>query len=162
AHRFATVIDGVSYERIIHADLKPQHIFVTGPTSVIVLDFGIAKALEKNRAAKTVRFGTPHYMSPERLREGRANEHDDLWALGVILYEMISGHRPYSEMEDADSHAALQDAIEANAPREPLPNLCPRNLVAIVHKLLNHQLDRRYPRASAICDDLQRFLRGEA
>src|SRR5262249_53335329 len=81
AHRLATVIDGVSYERIIHADLKPQHIFVTGPTSVIVLDFGIAKALEKNRAAKTVRFGTPHYMSPERLREGRANEHDDLWAL---------------------------------------------------------------------------------
>jgi serine/threonine protein kinase len=161
AHRFATVIDDVSYERIIHADLKPPHIFITGQGRITVLDFGIAKALEKNRLAKTVKFGTPHYMSPERLREGRANEHDDMWALGVILYEMIGGHRPYSELEDPDSHAILRHAIETNAPREPLPSSCPRDLVAIVHKLLNHQVDRRYVNAGAIREDLLAFLRQE-
>jgi serine/threonine protein kinase len=161
AHRFATVIDGVSYERIIHADLKPPHIFITGEDRITVLDFGIAKALEKNRLAKTVRFGTPHYMSPERLREGRTNEHDDMWALGVILYEMVSGHRPYAELEDPDSHATLRHAIETNAPREPLPSSCPRDLVAIIHKLLNHQVDRRYVNAAAIKEDLEAFLRHE-
>ena len=161
AHRFATVIDGVSYERIVHADLKPPHIFVTGEERITVLDFGIAKALEKNRLAKTVKFGTPHYMSPERLREGRTNEHDDMWAVGVILYEMVSGHRPYSDLEDSDSHATLSHAIETNAPREPLPSSCPRDLVAIIHKLLNHQVDRRYVNAAAIKEDLETFLRDE-
>src|SRR6185295_9900138 len=150
AHRFATVIDGVSYERIIHADLKPPHIFITGQSRITVLDFGIAKALEKNRVAKTVKFGTPHYMSPERLREGRANEHDDMWALGVILYEMVRGHRPYSELEDPDTHAVLRHAIESNARREPLPASCPLALAAIIHKLLASQSDRRYANAAAI------------
>jgi eukaryotic-like serine/threonine-protein kinase len=107
-----------------------------------------------------VKFGTPHYMSPERLREGRANEHDDMWALGVILYEILSGHRPYSKLEGEYPYAELCTAIETNAPREPMPASCPPDLMAIVHKLLNHQLERRYPHAGAIKNDLNAFLRG--
>src|SRR5438034_4291450 len=84
-----------------------------------------------------------------------------MWALGVILYEMVGGHRPYSELEDPDSHAILRHAIETNAPREPLPSSCPRDLVAIVYKLLNHQVDRRYLNAAAIKEDLAAFLRHE-
>src|SRR6185436_4567777 len=105
---------------------------------------------------------TVDYASPEHLDSGYVNEHDDFWAVGVMLYEMVSGHRPYSALDAIDDRrrSRLQRAIMNNAPREALPASCPTGLAAIINKLLAYQVDRRYPTAAAIKADLDAFVDG--
>lgn len=162
AHRFETTIDGKTYRRIVHADLKPAHVLLPRPGEIRVLDFGIAKALETASLGTTINWSTPHYASPERLDLVQANEHVDFWSLGVMLYELVSGHRPYSRIEahDTSDYRHLRRAITSNTPREPLPAACPAALAAIVDKLLAYSVARRYPTAAAIRDDLAAFLEG--
>lgn len=160
AHRFSTTIEGDHYDRLVHADLKPGHIFARANGEVIVLDFGIAKALDKSKPLTTNNWGTSAYMSPERLLDGRVDEHVDFWSLGVIIYEMLAGHRPYRHLQAPSHKAALERAIRGNAPREPLPASVPPALAAIVNKLLAYQPERRYPTAAAIRADLEAFLAG--
>ena len=155
AHSFATTVEGEPYDRLVHADLKPGHLLVGPSGDIKVLDFGIAKALAKTTQVTTNNWGTSAYASPERLEHGHVNEHVDFWSLGVILYEMLAGHRPYPGVDR--NRSQLEQAIRTNAPRAPLPG-CPAPLAAVVGKLLAYQLERRYPTAAAIRSDLQRFL----
>jgi predicted Ser/Thr protein kinase len=159
AHRFATVVEGEPYDRVVHADLKPGHVLIAGSGDVKVLDFGIAKALAKTTQVTTNNWGTSAYASPERLDCGHVNEHVDFWSLGVILYEMIAGHRPYPALDR--NRSQLEVAIRTNAPRAPLPDSCPVDLVAIINKLLAYQVEQRYRSAAAIKADLEQFLDGE-
>ena len=158
AHCFATTIEGENYERVVHADLKPDHVLIPAPGAIKVVDFGIAKALARTTQVTTDNWGTVHYASPERLETGRVNEHVDFWSVGVMLHEMLGGRRPYWRIEGHRSQ--LEHAIRTNAPRESLPPSCPPALAAIVNKLLAYQLERRYPAASAIKSDLEVFLAG--
>jgi eukaryotic-like serine/threonine-protein kinase len=156
AHQFETTIEGKSYEMIVHADLKPAHVLLPHPGDLKVLDFGIAKALANTRPVTTNNWSTTDYAPPERLDSAQVDGHADFWAVGVMLYEMVSGHRPYSSIESNRSH--LERAIRSNTPREPLPSSCPPALAAIVNKLLAYQVERRYPTAAAIKSDLELFL----
>ena len=144
-----------SYEAVMHADLKPEHVFVMNDGTVKLFDFGTAKGLEPCRPGTTVVGLTPHYASPERLTEGKARVGDDLWAVGVMLYEMVAGHRPHSRKEDY--RWDLEQAIASNHPREPLSG-CPDALAAIIDKLLKLQREHRYKDAAAITVDLDAFL----
>ncbi|HET9265482.1 MAG TPA: serine/threonine-protein kinase [Vicinamibacterales bacterium] len=159
AHSFATTVEGEPYDRLVHADLKPGHILIGPSGEIKVLDFGIAKALARTTQVTTNNWGTSAYASPERLDCGHVNEHVDFWSLGVILYEMLSGHRPYPALDR--NRSQLEHAIRTNLPREPLPGSVPPQIAAIVSKLLAYQLERRYPSAAAIKSDLERFLAGE-
>ena len=160
AHGFATTVEGEPYDRLVHADLKPGHVLVSPSGGIKVLDFDIAKALARTTQVTTNNWGTSAYASPERLDRGHVNEHVDFWSLGVILYEMLAGHRPYPDLDR--NRSALEHAIRTNAPRHPLPPSCPVELAAIVNKLLTYQIERRYQSAAEIKADLQRFLDGEA
>jgi hypothetical protein len=160
AHSFATTVEGEPYDHLVHADLKPSHLLAGPSGDVKVLDFGIAKALAKTTQVTTNNWGTSAYASPERLEQGHVNEHVDFWSLGVILYEMLTGHRPYQGLERNPSQ--LERAIRNNAPRAPLPESCPAPLAAIVNKMLAYQIEHRYPTAASIKADLQRFLDGQA
>jgi eukaryotic-like serine/threonine-protein kinase len=163
AHQFATSVEGVPYHRIVHADLKPDHVLIARSGEMKVLDFGIAKALEKTTEVTTNNWSTVAYASPERLQSGgHVNVHADFWSLGVMLYEMISGHLPYPALTARHLRSQLEQAIRTNARPEPLPESCPPELTAIVRKLMAHQVEHRYPTASAIRADLQRFLEGNA
>jgi eukaryotic-like serine/threonine-protein kinase len=159
AHCFATVVEGEPYDRLVHADLKPGHVLVAPSGEIKVLDFGIAKALAKTTQVTTNNWGTSAYASPERLECGHVNEHVDFWSLGVILYEMLSGHRPYPGLDR--NRSQLEHAIRTNAVRTPLPESCPPDLAAIISKLLAYQVERRYPSAAAVRADLELFLEGE-
>jgi serine/threonine protein kinase len=158
AHRFETNIEHQRYARIVHADLKPDHILLV-PDGIRVLDFGIAKALSTRTLVTTNRWGSIQYASPERLQsDGHVNEQADFWSLGVILFEMLAGYRPYRRYEH--NPGLLDQAIRRQEIREPLPPGSNPVLASVVHKLLAPQIERRYQSAEAIASDLDAFLHG--
>jgi hypothetical protein len=159
AHRFETDVEGVHYALIVHGDLKPDHVLLLENDDIRVLDFGIAKALAERTLVTTNKWGSIQYASPERLQsEGHVNEHADFWSLGVMLFEMVAGYRPYHRYEHNSSR--LDTAIRRQEVPEPLPADADPVLVAIIRKLLATQIERRYPSADAIVRDLEAYLAG--
>jgi serine/threonine protein kinase len=159
AHQFETDIEQQHYALIVHADLKPDHILLLEDGSIRVLDFGIAKALATRTLVTTNKWGSVQYASPERLQsDGHVNEHVDFWSLGVMLFEMAAGFRPYRQYEQNPS--LLDRAIRKQETREPVPADVEPALAAIIHKLLAPQIERRYASADAIAQDLSAFLSG--
>src|SRR5580692_11170611 len=181
---FLQVLEAVQYahaKQVIHRDLKPSNILVTESGQVRLLDFGIARLLEAEETDQlglTSVYGralTPDYASPELLRGDPIDERSDLYSLGVLLYELLSGTRPY-RLKSAASIGALDQAIatlevkkpslqlEAAATRnstvEPLARQLRGDLDAIVLKALAKDPAQRYPSAVAIADDLRRYLEG--
>jgi hypothetical protein len=138
--------------------LKPAHILLLADGSIRVLDFGIAKALAVQKPATTNCWASVDYASPERLESGRVNEQVDFWSLGVILFEMLAGVRPYRDYEH--SRSQLETAIRRQEPRLRLPRNVDPGLAAIVDKLLAPQIERRYRSAKQIGQDLEAFLNG--
>ena len=155
AHSFEAVIGDRKLRSLVHGDLKPQNVRITSDGSVKVLDFGIAKALSLSRKVTRNDFGTTPYLSPERL-DGDVNEFADLWAVGVMLHEMIRGKRPF----DAPDTRRLERLIRARLPPQPLAGRCPVGLEAIVGKLLGPSAAVRYANARAVREDLERFRSG--
>ena len=159
AHRFETDVEGVHYALIVHGDLKPDHVLLLDDDEIRVLDFGIAKALAERTLVTTNKWGSIQYASPERLQsEGHVNEHADFWSLGVMLFEMVAGYRPYRRYEHNASR--LDAAIRRQEAPEPLPADADPVLVAIIRKLLATQIERRYTSADLIVRDLEAYLAG--
>ncbi|HEY1308624.1 MAG TPA: serine/threonine-protein kinase [Vicinamibacterales bacterium] len=156
AHHFAPD-DGDRPMRLVHGDLKPRNVRITSNGSVKVLDFGIAKALSLSRKVTRNDFGTMPYLSPERLDTVEVNEFSDLWAVGVMLYEMIRGTRPF----DAPDTQRLERIIRARVPPLPLTGGCPFGLEAVIARLLGPNPAVRYDCARAVREDLERFTSGK-
>jgi tetratricopeptide (TPR) repeat protein len=158
AHDFHTTIDGRAFRALVHGDLKPRNVRLTESGEVKVLDFGIAKALSLSRKVTRNDFGSMPYLSPERLDSADVDAHADLWALGVIFYEMLSGAAPF---QAADTRR-LEEEIRGGYARRPLPPTCPAALQAIVARLLAPDVSMRYATALELHDDLHRFQDGSA
>jgi eukaryotic-like serine/threonine-protein kinase len=156
AHHFVPV-DGDKPMRLVHGDLKPRNVRITSDGSVKVLDFGIAKALSLSRKVTRNDFGTMPYLSPERLDTVEVDEFADLWAVGVMLYEMVRGTRPY---EAADTQR-LERLIRARVPPLPLNGHCSIGLEAVIARLLGPKPKVRYENATAAREDLQRYKSGQ-
>src|SRR5262245_9169310 len=156
AHRFVPV-DGDRPMRLVHGDLKPRNVRITANGGVKVFDFGIAKALSLSRKVTRNDFGTMPYLSPERLDTADVDEFADLWAMGVMLYEMIRGTRPF---EAADTQR-LERLIRASVPPLPLSGHCPHGLEAVIARLLGPTPKVRYESATAAREDLERFKSGK-
>ena len=157
AHAFEVTVEGRPLRSLLHGDLKPRNIRVTSNGRIKVLDFGMAKALSLSRKVTRTDFGTLGYMSPERLESGEMDAQSDFWALGVILYQMVSGVPPFA----APDTRRLERLIVSRRPPPALDAVCTPALQAIVAKLLAPQPELRYETALAIRDDLSRYQAGQ-
>ncbi len=147
---------------IIHRDLKPSNIMIDRAGEPHLMDFGLAKR-EVGEVTMTVEgqiLGTPAYMSPEQAKgEGHtADRRTDIYSLGVILFELLTGERPFR----GDVRMLLIQVVEDEPPSlRRLDSRIPRDLETIVGKCLEKPPAKRYVSASELADDLGRYLRGE-
>ncbi len=151
---------------IIHRDIKPNNLLVGTDGIPRIIDFGVARTVDAEdsiAANDTIAheiLGTLRYMSPEQCA-GRANEVDvrtDVYALGVVLYEVLLGHLPYEFT--TDSLVDIPRVIVEHTPLPPSRKL-DADLQAIIYKALEKRPDDRYPSAEALATDLRRYLAGE-
>jgi len=183
---FLQVLDAVQYahaRKVLHRDIKPSNILVTGSGQVRLLDFGVAKLLadEETQTQLTQLYGqafTPEYASPELIRGDRVQQASDIYSLGVVLYELLSGTRPYrlkaktplvaleravaqTQVPRPSSQITLEGAMARATTVKKLLRQLRGDLDAIALKALQRDPADRYSSAEALADELQRHLSKE-
>lgn len=183
---FRKVCDAVQYAHrnlVVHRDLKPSNVLVTAEGQVRLLDFGIATVLEAGKAAPddleaSPRL-TPEYASPEQVRDEPSTVATDVYALGVVLYELLTGERPYTVADRTLS--GIAEVVCTHTPARPssrpqgsdtraaearsttnegLSRTLSGDLDAIILKAIEKDPDDRYGSASQLSDDLRRYVEG--
>jgi serine/threonine protein kinase/dipeptidyl aminopeptidase/acylaminoacyl peptidase len=163
---FVKVCEGIGHAHqggVIHRDLKPANLFVNRKGNPKILDFGIAN-LSGSSATQHSQYGsgTPGYMSPEQFSPDlRQDTRSDIYSLGVILYQLLTGEQPYEIKIDSMMKAAAAASTDRRVPLRSRRPDCPRDLAAIVHQCLQRSPADRYQSVQELSEDLQSFLRGD-
>jgi serine/threonine-protein kinase len=166
ATQVAAALNAAHDAGIVHRDIKPENVMIRGDGIVKVLDFGLAKLIEKQPAAdpedatlaygKTLPgmlMGTVTYMSPEQARGRDVDTRSDIWSLGVLIYEMVEGRNPFEGETSSDVIAAILKTDPA------APLRAPHELSRIMRKTLEKRPDERYQTIKDLLLDLRNFAR---
>lgn len=141
---------------VIHRDIKPSNIMILDDGRVKVLDFGVAKIVGTDTTSKGELIGTPSYLAPEVLHGGEARPESDLFSLGVVFYQLVTGQKPFK----GDSIAAVLSSLLNDTPIPPSklnPDI-PPFLDTIIFRLLAKKPEDRYRMAGALVSDLKRLI----
>ena len=156
ATQIARALEHAHDHDIIHRDIKPQNIMLLRDGTVKVADFGIAHfADQENTYSKGEAIGSVHYVSPEQARGSFVDNRTDLYSLGVVMYEMITGRLPFEG--DSPVSIALQHINSIALPPSIFAEDVPEQLEEITMKAMNPSLSRRYAAAGQILTDLETF-----
>ncbi|MBQ8642184.1 MAG: protein kinase [Clostridia bacterium] len=149
-------LDHAHKKGIIHRDIKPQNIMLLKNGAIKVMDFGIAKLPNAETVTMTDKaIGTVYYISPEQVSGGQIDSRSDLYALGVVLYEMATGHLPFTA-ETPVSVALMQVNDTAVPPRQINPQI-PVGLEQIIHRAMEKDSDARYQSAEDMLAHFQKL-----
>ena len=144
---------------VIHRDLKPQNIMIDDKGNAKVMDFGIARSVEAGGMTQTgVMIGTPDYISPEQAEGEKADQRSDIYSLGIILYEMVTGRVPFKG-DTALSVALKHKAQLPSDPRKLNPDIS-EDLSRLILICMEKDKERRYQTAEALLDDLRNIEEG--
>jgi serine/threonine protein kinase len=169
-HYGIQIAEGVSIAHakgILHRDIKPENILVGPGGHIWVLDFGLAKSTASTvHTDERKEMGTTRYMSPEQIHGQRADERADLYAIGIVLYEMLAGRHPYPSVDD-DADIGKTEILAAHIFARPTPLVeiipdCPEPVWELVARCLAKAREERHPNAEALATDLRAALRVSA
>jgi tRNA A-37 threonylcarbamoyl transferase component Bud32 len=155
----AQALDYAHRHGIIHRDVKPSNILLTEDGRPLLTDFGIAQIMQETRLTRTgTSLGTAQYMSPEQARGEPLGPRADVYALAIVLYEMLIGRPPF----EADTDIAIlhQQVYESPTPPRQRRSDIPRRLEKVLLKALSKEPAKRYPTAGALAQALERALKG--
>jgi serine/threonine protein kinase len=147
---------------VVHRDLKPENVMVDAEDNIKLLDFGIARETRMNLWTRMMReeaMGTPGYVSPEQIKRKRADARGDIYSLGIMLFEMLTGEVPFSGLDPLTA-MNLRLLVDAPSPCEINPAISPR-LESIVHRALERDPVNRYAGARKFASDLSAELAEE-
>lgn len=148
-------IEAAHNKNIIHRDIKPQNIIISTEGKVKVTDFGIAKAASANTISSDV-MGSVHYSSPEQARNGFVDGKSDIYSLGIVMYEMVTGRVPFDG--DTTVAVAIQHLQEEMVPPSAYAPDLPISMEKIILKCTQKNSDRRYESMTALLSDLRKAL----
>jgi len=158
AMQVARALDYVHYRGIVHRDIKPANIMVSRQGGVKVMDFGIARdrTYEEDLTEAGTGIGTPSYMSPEQILGDKLDARSDIFSLGIVLYQMVTGRKPF--IEDEEKSVMHKIRLEKFvSPRKLNPEI-PRELERILTKCMQKLPRDRYRSAQDLVMSLERFL----
>lgn len=143
---------------IVHRDIKPQNVMLLSDGTIKITDFGIARfARSETRTLTDRAIGSVHYISPEQARGEHTDQRSDIYSVGVMMYEMLTGKLPF-DAENPVSVALKQIQVEAPSPRSLKPDI-PEALEEITMRAMEKDPDRRYQSASEMLADIAAFRR---
>jgi len=160
AAQVADALDHAQQFRIVHRDIKPANIMVGGTGRCKITDFGIAYVPTSSMTQTGTALGSPKYMSPEHVSgigiDGRA----DIFSLGVVLYEMLTGRNPFTRDSDTTPLPVMHRiSVEPHPPLRQLDPAIPAAIERIVNRALAKKVQDRYPRAAEMADELRKAAR---
>ncbi len=136
---------------VVHRDIKPANILITGDAQVKITDFGIAKIESSTLTQVGAVIGTPSYMSPEQFKGETVDGRSDLFAVGIVLYQMLTGVRPFSGPASTVMHQIIHEMPPRPSERQPSLNSA---FDAVLAKAMAKRIEDRYPNAQAFLDAL--------
>ncbi len=161
AIQIGQALDYAHSKGIVHGDIKPSNVLVRRgrPYRIVLTDFGVASSVSQTSGAGDIVTGTPAYMAPEIVRRGAPTVATDLYAVGVVLYEMLTRQNPFAAV-DGDSYRTMSAHMSVHPPSPEQVNPdTPPELAAIVMKLLAKQSRDRYGSAEELINALKNFAR---
>jgi eukaryotic-like serine/threonine-protein kinase len=150
--QLVSALDYAHEKQIVHRDLKSPNILVTGNWTSKIADFGLARVLNASNLTMTKALGSPYYMAPEQIKGGKYDHRVDLYSLGCVCYEMLTGLPPFTEGEVAYHHIHTEPSSVASKRPE-----VPKAIDEMILKLLKKSPDERYGNALELQTDLERF-----